>query len=298
MTDDPYRSAAKVVSPARVEADENIAVKDLALGPLAPLFFPRELRERIEALRPLESDESQIELAEKLEEATDFIRIRQHELGALPSEHWSPTPLDDRWGPTGMENEAPPVMDEVRTLVSAVDPAVEVTRVGPRITARFTVEDVPITWTIDLFAAGGGTVALHTGTEHILLTHSDHKMGVLVTDDTPKLKIRPETLADDALKLVGIRSEAEIGDKLFDHAFFVDSDPLFAKAMLTGDVRAAFLTRGEVGSFTYWLEGSVAELNWTGGLISGLLTPKAFPSSVALLVATRRALSALELLTV
>lgn len=295
MPDEPYRTPAKVASRERTEADENIAVHELALSPLAPLFWPRELRERIDTLRKDESDEAHIELAEKLSEGVDFVRVRQSELASLPTDFWSPTPNDDQWGPTGIDLPADELVQEVKELAGDVDANVEASRLGPRITARFTASGAPITWAIDLHSAGGGVIRMHAGTERIILTSSDLKMGLLLTDDSPLLRIRKESIVDGALRAVGIRSEAAIGDKEFDSEFWIEGNADFAKAMLTEPLRNALLALASKADFTFWLEGSVVELTWKGGLIAGMLTPNAFAPAVDALVAARRAFSRLLL---
>jgi hypothetical protein len=294
MSDGPYRDPIQLPTVRRLEAEEAIARWEAMADPLLDIFLPRELRERIEELRTgaeRESDDARVELAGLLEEALSVAKDRELELRSPPDGHPAPPPLDDVWGPVGVEAAAMPILEQAQAAVREVDGGAEVTRTGPRITARFTVRAVPTLWSLDL----GGEVGLRAGGNAVTFTTSSHWMAVRVSDKTPKLFIRREGVADAVLKALRLRADAEVDDGVFDDAFFVEGDSVFARALLTKRLRDAFRGRAGLGAFTFGLDGSTASLAWKGGLLSGLVTKAAFPASVDILVAMRDALGGLRL---
>jgi hypothetical protein len=295
MSAGPYRDAVHAPTKRRIEADEAIASYDAKMGPLVRLFLPAELRERIERLRNASedaTDDTRVELAASLEEALEIAKDREVDLRNLPNEHPRSPPLHDLWGPTGTESAAAPVLQKVQALVYGIDRGAEVTRTGPRITARFRTQGAPILWSIHL----GAEIIFKAGGDAVSFASSSHWMGMRLPEGTPELFIRKEGLADTVLKALHLRTEVELDDEAFDDTFFVESDDAFVRALSTRNLRDAFVDRALRGDFTFWLDGSTASLAWKGGLIAGLVTEAALAPSIDVLVALRASLGGLQLI--
>lgn len=295
MPNGPYREASHAPSKRRVEADETIGAADAKVGPLLLLFVPAELRERIGQLRgggEDASDDDRVALAEALQEAIAIGEERDHDLHVLPTQHPEAPRLDDPWGHPGTDSAAAPLLKKAHCLAQDIDGDADVTCTGPRITARIRKHATPILWSIDLRAP----VILQAGGDVLSFAAASHWMATCVSEDTPKIFLRGEGIADKTLKALRLRTEVEIGNTAFDDAFFVDGDECFVRALMTRELRNAFVERADAGEFTFLLDGSTASLAWKGGLPGAVVTERPFLHSVDVLLALRAALGRLRLL--
>ena len=143
--------------------------------------------------------------------------------------------------------------------------------------------------------AGAG-VGLESAAQVNAFMSSSHWMGTSVPSGLPEVFIRREGLADAMMKAIRVRTEAQIGDALFDSAFYVeDGRPGVLRELFTPDLRAAFLARADVGDFTFRLRDADASLAWKTVFPSGLVSADVAARSIELLVALRDALGRLQL---
>lgn len=295
MSEGPYRKGERVPTRQCVEAEAAIGRCDATMGPLSLTFVPVVLRERIERLRRAgegADDDVRISLAEALEEALSIVKDREADLRDLPMVHPDAPSFDDVWGPTGTEVAAAPVVEEVRALVQRSDRSAEVTRTGACIVATFASRGTPIVWSVHL----GAGLSLRTGGDVHAFATSSHWLGTSVPDGIPRLFLRMGTLSDAVLKALHLRTEVEVGDDVFDEAFFVEGEKDLTRELLTNELRDAFLEQAHFGEFTFLLEGSTASLVWKGSLPFGLVPEGPLVSSVKVLCALRASLGRLRLL--
>lgn len=289
---DPYREGAPIPSRRRVDADVTISAVDPNVDALLLLLVPSELRERIERLRKAgeeASDDDRVELAEALQEALAIGGERQRDLRHLPTDHPDPPSLEDLWGQIGTETAAAPIVEKVAGIVREIDGSAEVTRTGPRITARLETKGAPIVWSIHLGAP------LVVGGEVRSFAASSHWMATRAAKDLPRVFLRAEGAADTVLKALRLRTEVEIGDEKLDDAFFVEGDGPFVRPLFTRELREAFVQRGDAGQFTFLLHDATASLAWKEGLTFGHVHAASFLASAEVLVAVRAALGCLPL---
>lgn len=200
-------------------------------------------------------------------------------------------PQDDAWGPIGTESAIIPLREQVRAIAVPQDEAVLVTTSGARITARLTVEGVPLQWLVELGAAVNVNRGLETS---ITFLRARHRVEILVPAELPRLRVRPEGLSDTVLKLLALEHELSLGDKTFDDLCFVEGDEAFAPQLLPADVRACLVERTKRGDFRLSLDSGVATVSWSRSM--SLIAEEDTVASMRVLVALRHAAANVKLL--
>lgn len=267
-------------------------------------LLPSELRTRIEQLSAiaLPDDASfevltrvadqRLELVDTLDEALALAPTLASGVTHAADGTPSPPSQDDTWGPAGTEDAIIPLRAQAQQIVAHLDPSAGVVTRGARITARMTVEGVAILWVVEL----GAAVNVNGGLEaSITFLRARHLVEINVPTELPRMRVRPEGLADGVLKLLSLSHELELGDESFDRLCFVEGDPAFAPQLLVENVRSRLVARVKCGAFRFALDGGVASLSWTRSGLS-LIASEDVTASVLVVAALRQAATNVKLL--
>lgn len=143
----------------------------------------------------------------------------------------------------------------VGSIARRLDPGVVVEDFGTRgVLARARVEGAPVVVTATLGGGGGWTAA---GADEVVLrarTSVGPRSGVLT--------LAPRGDALQLLSFLSRRRHACTGDDDFDGWFEVEAEPGAARALLTGEVRAALCAVARDDAPTLQVSAGVAELRW------------------------------------
>jgi hypothetical protein len=295
MSQSPYRTAERIPTQRRLEADATIHAWDERIGSLQLVFLSADLRKRIERLRATGSDsddDSRVALADALDEAVESLKTRTLELRKPPETYPRGPTLEDLWGPIGTESAARPVLRDVESAAHQYDRNAHVTLTGPRITARLSHHGSPILWSLHL----GSGLNLRPQDEVECFLTGSHWMGTSVSAGIPRLFLRAEGITDTVFKALHLRSEIHVGDEAFDDAFFLEGAAEFARVLFTQELRRAFFERARFGRFSFLLHGGVGSLKWTTSFATDHIDEKIFGASVTILRALRTSLREIRLI--
>lgn len=275
MNDSAYRDARLGLLAHIEDADLAVAQRRERVTKALWQLLPSEVRARITTLSEVELPEDasfevltkiadqRLELVDALDEALELAPQLLH--GVTDAEDGVPAQpsQEDTWGPIGTETAIVPLREHVRRIAAGLDADADVSVSGARITARLTVEGVPIVWRVEL----GAPVTINRGftasSMSLTFLRARHVAEVNVPADLPRLSVRPEGLSDAVLKALALERELTLGDKGFDDVCFVEGDEAFAPQLLDEGTRSRLVERVSCGDFRLSLDSGVARVSWS-----------------------------------
>ena len=282
VRDGGYRDPRVGVLSRITDADLAIADCDARTTPALAAMLPEALAADLVRLRaePPAADDSITELtrvADAHEALADALRSAIALAPELESHLQAPDemprapPQEDMWGPVGTEVAILPTLASARKIASSIDPNADVTCAGARITARLHVRGIAVLWCVELGMYLNNGASMNPIVKFL---SAKHVLEMRVSDDLPRLAIRPETWGDALLAKVGLHQDFKTGDADFDRTFYVEGTAAFARPLLNAKTRAALKACASISSHTLLLEKGLSVLRFREGLLRAELDEK------------------------
>ena len=312
MNDGGYRDARTGILQHVMDLD--VAIEQRQKDTTDALFrlLPSALARRIKELEPnpIAEDATLADLSQAaerreflvgaLDEALRLAPSLASKLAFVPDGFSTAPPQEDLWGPVGTEEAIAPISGRVQQIAKWMDGSADVKVLGPRITTRVTIEDVPILWLIDLQGGVSSSWEVSSSWDvnyraNASFLRATHTFSANLSDVMPALRVRHRTAWDAIYTFFTHKHGFEQGDPSFDKTFFVEGDEAFARPLLSEDVRALFMVREKRGAFFVSLGGGRVELVATVSP-SEVVYPEVSALSALIVARLRQRATHLELL--